>query len=207
MRDALAAKLKEREAQLAALRHQQDESRKLAKDKEAGEKRIKVLEGEISKMSQQAEALKARLLQDDSRFAQEKAQHACKVRELKAQADEKIAALEAANARQREELVDARQALRQTVGSRGGTHGGRTGTKEWLDREMDKFLKRKEAMEELEREVARREEVVRAKEELLRHQAALDLKRRRCREEARASISGLQVKLVVKLVVKLGSYA
>jgi hypothetical protein len=33
-----------------------------------------------------------------------------------------------------------------------------------------------------------------AKEELLRHQAALDLKRRRCREEARASISGLQVK-------------
>jgi hypothetical protein len=42
MRDALAAKLKEREAQLAALRHQQDESRKLAKDKEAGEKRIKV---------------------------------------------------------------------------------------------------------------------------------------------------------------------
>jgi thermostable 8-oxoguanine DNA glycosylase len=71
------------------------------------EKRIKVLEGEIGKMSQQAEALKARLLQDDSRFAQEKAQHACKVRELKAQADEKIAALEAANARQREELVGA----------------------------------------------------------------------------------------------------
>ena len=46
---------------MTALRHQQDENRKLAKDKEAGDKRIRLLEGEVNKMSQQAESLKGRI--------------------------------------------------------------------------------------------------------------------------------------------------
>jgi len=46
-RDQLAAKLKEREAQLTALKHQQDDNRRLAKDKEAGDKRTRTLESEV----------------------------------------------------------------------------------------------------------------------------------------------------------------
>jgi len=54
-RDQLAAKLKEREAQLEAMRNQQHQNRKLAKDKEASDKRIRLLEAEVGKMQQQAE--------------------------------------------------------------------------------------------------------------------------------------------------------
>jgi hypothetical protein len=195
-RDQLAAKLKEREAQLEALRHQQHENRKLAKDKEASDKRIRLLEAEVGKMQQQAETLKVRQRDDDARFAEEKAAHASKIKQLKAVTDEKIASLEAANAKQREELVGARQALRSTVGSRGGRESEQQARlKKWLESEMDKFLERKAAMEELEDQVRKREQVVREKEELLQDQAKFDLKRRRNVEEMRQSIHGLQTKI------------
>ena len=169
-RDLLASKLKEREGQLAALRHEAEENRKLAKDLEAGQKRIRSLEAEVGKMAAQSETLRARIKDDDVRFVREKTAHAEKLKQVKADADAKIAALEVAHTRQRKELVDARKALR--------TGGGRQYS-EWLDSEMEKFLNRKQAMEELEQAVRKREEVVREKEALLRDQAALDLKRRR----------------------------
>jgi hypothetical protein len=195
-RDQLAAKLKEREAQLEAMRNQQHQNRKLAKDKEASDKRIRLLEAEVGKMQQQAEMLKARQRDDDARFAQEKAAHASKVKQLKAVSDEKIASLEAANAKQREELVGARQALRDTVGSRGGKEGEQqVRLKKWLESEMEKHLQRKAAMEDLEDQVRKREQVVREKEQLLRDQAKFDLKRRRNVEEMRQSIHGLQSKI------------
>ena len=64
-RDLLASKLKEREAQLAALRHEAEENRKLAKDLEAGQKRIRSLEAEVGKMAAQSETLRARIKDDD----------------------------------------------------------------------------------------------------------------------------------------------
>ena len=67
---------------MAALRHQQDENRTLAKDKQEGDKRARVLEGEVAKMQQHSEALKARIKEDNARFAEEKAAHALKIKQV-----------------------------------------------------------------------------------------------------------------------------
>jgi len=92
--------------------------------------------------------------------------------------------------------------------SRGAGGGaGAARHREWLDRETERFLQRQQATEELEREVRKREEVVMAKEALLRDQAALDLKRRRNVEEARQSIHGLQARIDTIAAAEAGAGA
>lgn len=61
IRDQFTAKLRAREVELEGLRKAQDEGRKILRDYEMGEKKIRSLEGEISKMNQQCDQLKRKV--------------------------------------------------------------------------------------------------------------------------------------------------
>eukprot|EP00960_Hanusia_phi_P025995 746002-Hanusia_phi.AAC.1 len=60
---------------------------------------------------------------------------------------------------------------------------------------MKKFMERQEALEQLENELRRREQVLEEKEETLKQKAALELKRGRKEEEVRRSLMGLEKQL------------
>jgi len=190
-RDALAARLRERERELEGLKKQRDETRRVMRENEASERRIKALESEVAKMQAQSLATKTKLREESERFAEARAQQAEHTREMRVRMDARIRELEIA-------LKNERQ--RSSHSGRGRSAGGGSSDplaeleakQRWLDSEVDKFLNDKANIEALQREVAERERLVAARESAERRRAELALRKGRKEGEARASIRSLQ---------------
>ena len=76
-------------------------------------------------------------------------------------------------------------------------HAGRasTETQRQLEREIDKYVSKQEAMVELERQLAERENVLKQKEEALEEMSKFELKRLRASANLRESIADLGAQL------------
>jgi len=201
IRDQFTAKLRTREMELDSLKKQYDESLRALKLQEQKEKRIKALESEVLKMAQQCDHVKSKAKDEAERFEKMRANHASKMRELKSKMDTRVKELEAENEKQREalqrkndELDDVRSALKARS-DRFGRPDERPESarkKEWLDNEIGELLRKKQAMDQLEKELKQREAILADKEDASRRRAGLQLKKGRKEEEVRQSVRGLE---------------
>lgn len=178
-------KLQTVEAKLQALKRKQKDNEKISALHEEREKKVQELEVHIDRMRNQQDQLQKKLKDEGDRknkMDREMQKQQQKIKELEDQMNQQQKVLK----RKTEEVAAAQRRLRNV-----NKHGTEVAEKEsyeqakleqrrqWLDSEVEKVLRRKEAMEALEEELKKREKIIRNKEAMLEEKSELEMKKLR----------------------------
>ncbi|XP_071851636.1 kinesin-like protein KIF27 isoform X2 [Apostichopus japonicus] len=180
------------------LERKQQEMTKVVKIQTMSEKRVSDLEAEVGRMKQHMEISQARLKTETerkSKVERELQKDHQKIKELEIRNEQQQKIIK----RKTEEVALAKRKLRR--GSAGATTGKELShaeeQKRWLDSEVEKVLERKQQMDDLEMELARRETVLAKKEALVREKGELEIKKLRSSQHLNKDLSSVNSRLAV----------
>jgi len=176
-------KLQSVEAKLQALKRKQKDNEKISALHEEREKKVQELEVHIDRMRNQQDQLQKKLKEESDRkikMDREMQRQQQKIKELEDQMNQQQKILK----RKTEEVAVAQRRLRN-VGKQGSDERQSDEQtkleqrRQWLDSEVEKVLKRKEAIEALEEELKKREAIIVKKEAMLTEKSELEMKKLR----------------------------
>ncbi|KAL9978810.1 hypothetical protein ACROYT_G016376 [Oculina patagonica] len=176
-------KLQTVEAKLQALKRKQKDNEKIGALHEEREKKVQELEVHIDRMRNQQDQLHKKLKEEaDRKIRMEKdmQKQQQKIKELEGHMSQQQKVLK----RKTEEVAAAQRRLRN-VGKQGSEEkeseeqAKLEQRRQWLDNEVEKVLKRKEAMETLAEELKKREAIILNKEAMLTEKSELEMKKLR----------------------------
>lgn len=176
-------KLQSVEAKLQALKRKQKDNEKISALHEEREKKVQELEVHIDRMRNQQDQLQKKLKEESDRkikMDREMQRQQQKIKELEDQMNQQQKVLK----RKTEEVAVAQRRLRN-VGKQGSDERQSDEQtkleqrRQWLDSEVEKVLKRKEAIEALEEELKKREAIIVKKEAMLTEKSELEMKKLR----------------------------
>lgn len=193
-------KLQAVEAKLQALKRKQKDNEKIGALHEEREKKVQELEVHIDRMRNQQDQLQKKLKEEADRKIKmeremQKQQH--KIKELEDNMSQQQKILK----RKTEEVAAAKRRLR-SVGKQGSEEkesdeqAKLEQRRQWLDNEVEKVLRRKEAMEALAEELKKREAILLNKEAMLAEKSELEMKKLRS--------SQILTKDILRLSTQLG---
>ncbi|CAH3166981.1 unnamed protein product [Pocillopora meandrina] len=193
-------KLQAVEAKLQALKRKQKDNEKISALHEEREKKVQELEVHIDRMRNQQDQLQKKLKEEADRKIKmeremQKQQH--KIKELEDNMSQQQKILK----RKTEEVAAAKRRLR-SVGKQGSEEkesdeqAKLEQRRQWLDNEVEKVLRRKEAMEALAEELKKREAILLNKEAMLAERSELEMKKLRS--------SQILTKDILRLSTQLG---
>ncbi|PFX25964.1 Kinesin-like protein KIF27 [Stylophora pistillata] len=193
-------KLQAVEAKLQALKRKQKDNEKISALHEEREKKVQELEVHIDRMRNQQDQLQKKLKEEADRKIKmekdmQKQQH--KIKELEDNMNQQQKILK----RKTEEVAAAKRRLR-SVGKQGSEEkesdeqAKLEQRRQWLDNEVEKVLRRKEAMEALTEELKKREAILLNKEAMLAEKSELEIKKLRS--------SQILTKDILRLSTQLG---
>ncbi|XP_020621415.1 kinesin-like protein KIF27 [Orbicella faveolata] len=176
-------KLQTVETKLQALKRKQKDNEKISALHEEREKKVQELEVHIDRMRNQQDQLHKKLKEEADRkikMERDMQKQQQKIKELEDHMNQQQKVLK----RKTEEVAAAQRRLRNV-----GKHGSEEKEsdeqakldqrRQWLDNEVEKVLRRKEAMETLAEELKKREAIVLNKEALLAEKSELEIKKLR----------------------------
>lgn len=189
-------RLNKQNMQLSDLRKKATENERLMKLKYQSDRKVNDLQTEITKMKTQQEFLKNKIKEETEKQNQIYNAQLKQISALKKQGEasqKRIRELEIENQRQKEilerkseEVQKVNQQLRlnryqlSRVSKSKSISADIDKQKEWLDKEIEKYMTKKEAIETLEQELARREAIIQEKERML--SAKQDIEMRKIRK-------------------------
>lgn len=193
-------KLQAVEAKFQALKRKQKDNEKISALHEEREKKVQELEVHIDRMRNQQDQLQKKLKEEADRKIKmekdmQKQQH--KIKELEDNMNQQQKILK----RKTEEVAAAKRRLR-SVGKQGSEEkesdeqAKLEQRRQWLDNEVEKVLRRKEAMEALTEELKKREAILLNKEAMLAEKSELEIKKLRS--------SQILTKDILRLSTQLG---
>uniref|UniRef100_A0A8C5LZU9 Kinesin family member 27 n=1 Tax=Leptobrachium leishanense TaxID=445787 RepID=A0A8C5LZU9_9ANUR len=185
-----AAKLK-----VQVLQKKQQDTQKLASISIQNEKRVTDLEQNISHMRQQHTQLQKKLKDESEKkrkleLAIQKDQHQIKELQIKTEQQQKILKIkneEIAAIRRRKSSTSIPDQLQIQLEEQ----------KKWLDEEVEKVLKERQALHELEEDLKKREESITKKELLLQEKSHLEIKQLRSSQALNSNMLKLSNRLSV----------
>ncbi|XP_053323201.1 kinesin-like protein KIF27 [Spea bombifrons] len=185
-----AAKLKVQE-----LQKKQQDTKKLASISVHNEKRVTNLEQNVNQMRQQQVQLQKKLRDETEKkkkldLAIQKDQQQIKELQLKNEQQQKMLKLK------NEELAAFRR-KKSTAGIPDPMQIKLEEQKKWLDEEVEKVLKERQALNELEEELKKREETISKMESLLQEKSHLDIKKLRSSQALNSDMLKLSTRLSV----------
>lgn len=176
-------KMQTMEAKLQALKRKQKDNEKIGALHEEREKKVQELEIHIDRMRNQQDQLQKKLKEESDRkikMEREMQRQQQKIKELEDQMNQQQKVLK----RKTEEVAVAQRRLRN-VGKQGSEEresdqqAKLEQRRQWLDSEVEKVLKKKEAVEALEEELKKREAIILNKEAMLTEKSELEIKKLR----------------------------
>ncbi|XP_032223609.1 kinesin-like protein KIF27 isoform X2 [Nematostella vectensis] len=193
-------KMQVMEAKIATLRRKQKDSEKVSAMHDEREKKVQDLMTQMERMRAQQDQLTKRLREESDRKARlerDMQKQLQRVKELEQQTSQQQKVLK----RKTEEVANVQRKLR-TVGKQGSDDS--TASEEqaklekqrlWLDSEVEKILKRKQAIETLEEELKKREQIVQQREAMVAEKSGLEIKKLRSSQVLSKDIIRLSVQV------------
>lgn len=195
--------LKKTNQQLTDLKKRQHDSERLIREKYRSDKRVRELENEINRMRSQQEFLKKKIKDEADKQAEQSQLQAKQINDLRKEAEnsfKRIKELESENTKQKlvlrkrtEEIQRAQaQLTRYKMNRERSINTEIDKQKAWLDKEIEKYLKKKDTMELLEKELKRREAIIKEKENMILTKQKLEEQKMRSSQVMHQGIHGLQ---------------
>lgn len=193
-------KLQSVEAKLQALKRKQKDNEKISALHDEREKKVQELEVHIDRMRNQHDQLQKRLKDEadrKSKMEKEMQKQQQKIKELEDHTNQQQKVLK----RKTEEVAAAKRRLRNF--NKQGNEAEKESDeqvkleqrRQWLDNEVEKVLKRKQAMEALEEELKKRETIIRNREAMLAEKSELEMKKLRSSQVITKDILRLSTRL------------
>jgi hypothetical protein len=168
IKEEYETEIKKKNLQLADLKKKQMDSQKLIKLKYQSDRRVKDLEVEIIKMRSQADYLKKKIQNESEKYQEKSVQREKQISSLKRDSEQslkRIRDLEIENQRHKTILKKRSEQIQKSIHKNKDTEIDKQ--KQWLDKEIEKYLKKREAMQRLEKELSRREQIIREQENMM----------------------------------------
>ncbi|KAG2379611.1 hypothetical protein C9374_006728 [Naegleria lovaniensis] len=197
-------RLNKQNMQLSDLRKKATENERLMKLKYQSDRKVYDLQTEITKMKSQQEFLKGKIKEETEKQSQTYNSQLKQISALKKQGEasqKRIRELETENQRQKEilerkseEVQKVNQQLRlnryqlSRVSKSKSISADIDKQKEWLDKEIEKYMTKKEAIETLEKELARREAIIQEKEKMLSAKQDIEMRKMRKNQHMQESM-------------------
>ncbi|KAL9649339.1 hypothetical protein ABK040_014641 [Willaertia magna] len=184
--------LKKQNENLEDLKRKANESEKLIKLKYQSDKKIKNLQNEINKMKLQQDYLKNKLMEEHEKQTNIQNDQLKLISKLKKQSEsvsKRMKDLEIENQKQKVLLLKRSEELQKqqlqlnrvkSINNKQSNEQQQNGIdkqKEWLDKEIEKYISKKEAMETLEKELKRRESILLEKEKMLAAKQNIEIRK------------------------------
>eukprot|EP00794_Sanderia_malayensis_P016705 gene16705-18399_t len=188
-------KLKNLETKVSLLEKKQNDSMVVSGLKEKGERKLNDLEGQVERLRNQHDNVSKKLKDETERKTKleyELAKGEQKIKELELKTDQQQKLLK----RKTEEVVAAHKKLR-TVGNVSDKieRSDLEDKKKDLDLEIERILKDRREMEELEEELRKREAIIKRKEVLLNEKCEIEMKKLRSSQILNKDVLQLSIQL------------
>ena len=186
-------KIKKQNHLLSEMKRKATDNDKLVKLKYQSDRKVYDLQSEITKMRSQQEFLKTKIKEETEKQTQSYTAQLKQISSLKKQAEhsqKRIRELEQENQKQKtllekkgEEVQKAQQQLRLNKYQQARTSRTKSLSsdidkqKEWLDKEIEKYMTKKDAVETLEKELARRESIIQEKEKMITAKQDIEMRK------------------------------
>ncbi|CAI9730583.1 KIF27 isoform X1 [Octopus vulgaris] len=190
-------KIEDAEQKISTLRKQQKETVKVANITSQNEKKIEDLKLSVLKMKQQHETLQRKLKEEhDKKSKIERVMQREKVRVK--QLEQRNLQQQKILKRKNEEIAQAQRKLRGASLPRinSGNHDSMEEKKRQLDLEVEKILDQRQQLEELQKELQRKEDIISNREAMLVEKSELEIKKLRSSQIMNKDLMGLSAKLV-----------
>lgn len=193
-------KIQQMKNEMSKIKKKVSESRLLVRDKQKSDKRIKELEEEVSRMKAHEKQLKDKIKQDSEKLEEKTAERSKQITDLKKDAFEshkRIKELEQENQKKQQLLVRKSEKLQQfqeellKYEQYEKENKANKEKRLWLDKEVEKYLKKKEMVEKLEKELKRREEIISKRESYHSKKEQMKKKKLKSNQAMKESISNL----------------
>ncbi|XP_031568162.1 kinesin-like protein KIF27 isoform X4 [Actinia tenebrosa] len=192
-------KLQAMESKLQALEKKQKDGEKMTLFHQEKERKLKELESYMERMKNQQETVNKRLKEESekkSRLERDMSKHLQRIKELEKQGEQQQKIIK----RKTEQVANAQRRLRtinkQGSDDKGDDTMGYQKKQQWLDSEIDKVLQQKQAMEALEEDLKKREEIVKNREVMINEKSALEIKKLRSSQILNKDILRLSTQLM-----------